>query len=149
MGLARKHPRDLGERITANIVADPGSGCWHWTLRLDPSGYGTLRFLGKQQFAHRASYRAFKGEIPDNLPLDHLCRTPDCVNPAHLEAVTIGENTRRGNSVWGINAKKSHCIRGHALSGENLKTAANGSRQCRECLHIRANARSKSKRNMA
>ena len=30
--------------------------------------------------------------------LDHLCRTPACVNPEHLESVTHRENTARGRS---------------------------------------------------
>lgn len=39
-----------------------------------------------------------RGPIPDGLQLDHLCRNPSCVNPAHLEIVTGAENIRRGKA---------------------------------------------------
>jgi hypothetical protein len=42
----------------------------------------------------------FKGDVPEDLVIDHKCRTPSCVNPDHLEPVTQGENLRRA-FVWG------------------------------------------------
>jgi hypothetical protein len=36
------------------------------------------------------------GKVPAGLELDHLCRNRDCVNHAHLEAVTHATNVRRG-----------------------------------------------------
>lgn len=59
-------------------------------------GYGQLRVDGKPQYVHRLVYEALRGEIPKGLHLDHLCRTPACVNPWHLEPVTQQENVRRG-----------------------------------------------------
>jgi DNA-binding XRE family transcriptional regulator len=41
-------------------------------------------------------YEQEVGPIPDSLELDHLCRQPSCVNPAHLEPVTAATNSRRG-----------------------------------------------------
>lgn len=69
--------------------------CWVWqgTLR---GGYGRFRAGRKTFSAHRVSYEHHVGAIPDGLVLDHLCRNRACINPAHLEPVTIRENIRRG-----------------------------------------------------
>jgi len=70
--------------------------CWVWQRAKTELGYGVARADGKNQYAHRMMYEREVGPIPDGLSLDHLCRNPSCVNPAHLEPVTHGENLRRG-----------------------------------------------------
>lgn len=75
--------------------------CWIWTdaprNRLNP--YGRIKISGKVRPIHRVVYKLFVDDIPKGLVLDHLCRNTMCVNPKHLEPVTIAENTRRGNSA--------------------------------------------------
>lgn len=66
--------------------------CWPWT-GANNGRYGT--FPGGGHGAHRYSYALAKGAIPVGLTIDHLCGVTLCVNPAHLEAVTQGENNRR------------------------------------------------------
>ncbi len=73
------------------------------------------------------------GPIPDGLYVDHLCRTPACINPAHMELVTNGENVLRGVCPAALNARKTHCKRGHPLDGANLRILVSGGRNCREC----------------
>jgi hypothetical protein len=81
--------------------------------------------------AHRWAYEYSIGPIPEHLELDHLCRSRNCVNPEHLEAVTHLENMGRGISHQ---KAKTHCPKGHPYSGENLYVApSNGKRYCREC----------------
>ena len=46
--------------------------------------------------AHRFVYEQTKGPILEGLTIDHLCRVRCCVNPDHLEVVTIQENIQRG-----------------------------------------------------
>jgi hypothetical protein len=48
------------------------------------------------QVAHRAYYEERYGPLPSGVQLDHLCRTPACVNPEHLEPVSARINTLRG-----------------------------------------------------
>lgn len=82
-------------RIEASVNVDPVSGCWLWTKATNHGGYGVTWDGKRTVVAHRFSYEAFVGPIPDGLHLDHLCVTPACVNPAHLEPVTQAENNRR------------------------------------------------------
>jgi hypothetical protein len=122
-------------------VAPPGE-CWLWQGALDKKGYGVY---GKpRRFAHRIVYEEIVGPIPAGLTIDHLCRVKCCVNPAHMEPVTIGENVLRGESVPAQNARKSHCHRGHPLSGDNLyvcPTEPSRHRRCRECRRMRERAK--------
>lgn len=111
--------------------------------------YGEIyasRFLGPgSKRAHRVSYETFVGPIPAGLTLDHLCRNTLCINPAHLEPVTIKENVLRGDGPTARNARKTHCDRGHAFDETNTGPNANGGRSCRACkrewVEQRANGR--------
>ena len=69
--------------------------CWRWTGTRDRSGYGQMKYQGRRPGAHRVSYELFVGPVPEGLELDHLCRSPECVRPDHLEPVTHAENMRR------------------------------------------------------
>lgn len=111
------------ERLTYAIAE---SGCWLWTGPIDRAGYGKTSYRGKHLAAHRLSYFLSKGKIPDGLQIDHLCRVRNCINPAHLEAVTPLENTLR--------ARKDHCKQGHPFADDNLVWTQDGKhRRCREC----------------
>jgi hypothetical protein len=109
--------------------------CWLWTAGQNGQHYGMLRRDGRMVSAHRVAYELTVGPIPKGLQLDHLCRTPPCVRPDHLEAVTPKENCLRGISPAARQAKQTHCIRGHPLSGANLylQPSRPGERHCRTC----------------
>lgn len=115
--------------------------CWLWMACRGGSngGYGKLAVNHKPFYAHRVAYEIAIGPIPDGLQLDHLCRNPICVNPAHLEPVTSRVNLLRGNTLTAKQAAQTHCKRGHLLEGENLKIAhlKKGKRECRICAYMR------------
>lgn len=74
--------------------------CWIFQLWRTHEGYGHLADgSGVQRLAHRVMWERANGPIPDGLHLDHLCREPSCVNPAHLEPVTPAENARRATGT--------------------------------------------------
>lgn len=112
-------------------LARPDLGpCWVWTGGKHEKGYGRFWFDGSVQPAHRVAYELLVGPIPDGLHLDHLCRTPSCVNPGHVEPVTMLENFRRGRHV---NREKTHCPQGHVYDDENTYVEG-GRRHCRICV---------------
>lgn len=120
--------------IRAERYIERTGTCWIWKGTILQSGYGQIVIRNtKKARAHRFMYERAKGKIPDGLQLDHLCRNKLCVNPDHLEIVTGRENLMRSTSFVAINARKTHCHKGHPLFGTNLNITPMGSRRCKEC----------------
>ena len=110
--------------------------CWLWTGALSKAtGYGSFR----SGPAHRWAYTFFVGPIPTGLQIDHLCRVRRCVNPDHMEPVTIRENLLRSPLTHaGRLAAQTHCIHGHEFTPENTYLYGR-MRSCRTCRRERAN----------
>ena len=125
------------ERVAPKIARFGSNGCWLWTGVRNNHGYGQISVQFddrwpnvRMAYAHRVVYELEVGPIPEGLVLDHLCRTPACVNPSHLEPVTQAENLRR--------TRRSHCKRGHEFTAENAYVRRdNGHRMCRKCQALR------------
>ena len=122
--------KTLSERFDAKVHRRLDFWCWDWTGAKTDQGYGQIWDNGKPVYAHRLAYEWAHGPIPDGLQIDHLCHNRGCVNPRHLDAVTSGENTRRGVVSRGLDVR---CRNGHIRTPENTHKRPNGHRRCRDC----------------
>lgn len=118
---------------------DKTSSCWLWTGRVDEWGYGRHSSTHGPQtvLAYKWLWESLNGPVPSGRQLDHLCRTPACVRPDHLEPVTPRVNNLRSDNVSGVNARKTHCLRGHEFTAENTYWRRSGGRDCRACIRER------------
>lgn len=120
----------LPENFWVKVEPEPNSGCWLWTGGDNGVGHGKFRYQGKKNcLAHRVAYSLLVRPIPDGLTIDHLCRVPACVNPRHLEVVTLRENVLRGSGLTARQARMTLCKRGHQFSARLWR----GHRICRVC----------------
>jgi len=91
--------------IKQRTVVDESTGCWEWTQNKTSQGYGNATFKTKTWKAHRLSYTAFIGDIPEGLVVMHSCDNPSCCNPQHLSVGTQKDNmddmVRKGRSNIG------------------------------------------------
>lgn len=113
--------------------------CWIWQGPLNAAGYGYVTIDGKRQYVHRKAYETAKGEIPPGKHIDHLCRNRACMNDLHLEAVDPSVNVLRGIGPSAVNSRRTHCINGHELSGDNVRFRKRGERIKRECRRCEVN----------
>lgn len=117
---------------------DADTGCWNWTGSINDLGYGRLA-IGKNGeahtfLAHRLSFALHVGlPVHDDMVIDHVCRNRRCINPDHLERVTIAENNRRGEHPNMVAHRNGTCTQGHELAGDNRRVAPDGRVRCRTC----------------
>jgi hypothetical protein len=103
------YKRERSPRGTIEAYSMPVTecGCWIWLGATNSQGYGSVHIKGKQVKAHRLSWTAFKGTIPQNSLVLHKCDTPACVNPDHLFLGNAVDNSLdmlnkgRGNKAKG------------------------------------------------
>lgn len=130
----------LPDRIIRNIdFSMDETACWEWVGQRSYSGYGqaklTLAGMERVVLAHRWLYEALVGPIPAGLTLDHLCKNKSCVNPKHLEPVTIADNIRRGDSKSAVSRRTGRCTKGHHVvdPGGWIEYSDGARRACRIC----------------
>lgn len=112
--------------------------CWLWLGWKKPKGSGQFKVGERKVLVHRWSYEHFVGPIPEGFRIVHLCGEPSCVNPEHLEAVTLQESRDRRK-------RPTHCPAGHPFTPENTRMQRGSSgcltRICRTCERARSRAR--------
>jgi hypothetical protein len=125
---------------------EDGSGCHIWIGARTGNGYGNVWADGRVQPIHRVRYEREIGPIPDGMELDHFAcdrGANGCCNPHHCRPVTHRENVLRGDGITSLCLAKTHCLRGHPLSGDNLKVRTGtrkGERDCKQCHRDRMRA---------
>lgn len=127
----KRNVRSPEERFWAKVRKT--HTCWLWLGHLDKDGYGNIRVGLHRIMAHRFSYKLYYSFIDPNLTINHLCENKSCVNPTHLELISLKGNLMYSDTPAKRNSEKIFCNRGHLLSGYNLYLPKNGSRQCKRC----------------
>lgn len=114
--------------------------CWLWTSAVNNMGYAAFGKGRTCLLAHRVSLHFAGVEIPAGMVVDHLCKVPLCVNPAHLRITTQRINsTENSNAPHAINSRKTHCApHGHEFTPENTRITKAGGRDCCACRALRA-----------
>ena len=122
--------------MTRLIIEVQPNGCWLWKRGRTTAGYGVIWPNSKPTYVHRFIYEAAYGPISDGLHIDHLCRTPSCINPGHLETVTPMVNIQRGNGQTHpvrVGAANRLCIHGHWMDEAATYIDSRGRTRCRRC----------------
>ena len=131
-------PKVLGPIAYFWGKVDKSGDCWLWTGTINLEGYGSIKRNRVRYVSHRVSYEALVGPIPEGYVIDHLCRVRNCVNPEHLEPVTIKENVLRGQGMGARHARREHCP---VCGGANWAIRSDGGRRCKTCINAKARVR--------
>lgn len=136
--------QEYKKRFFDKVVKIPFDDCWYWTGQINTSGYAYFKMRQKYYVASRISYAIHNGDMPQNRLALHKCDNPICVNPDHIFLGTDLDNNRdmanKGRRIE-HNSLKTHCVRGHELSGENLIIEEKVKRRCRICRRAKNSKR--------
>jgi len=139
----------MWEDIFSRYIPEPNSGCFLWVGPVNTYGYGYLWDERRRDtlYAHRVAYEDRFGPISRGKQIDHKCRVRCCINPDHLEEVTVKENVLRGTGHSAENARKLACKRGHVFDEKNTYWMAPNKRSCRACHVLKQRKYMAQKRN--
>ncbi len=129
--------RNSISKLISKIEKNDEKGCWIFNGKPIQGGYTRTSYLGKEDLSHRIFYELLVEPIEEGKHIHHICETPACVNPEHMRVVSAKEhlvNLSPKNFAY-INSRKTHCPKGHELSGDNLdgRMLKRGMRTCEIC----------------
>jgi len=133
---AAEYKEHFLRRLFANCDRT-ASGCLVWRGFKSWNGYAqTIHRDFTTKSAHRIVYQVVNDvRLTPDIDVCHSCDVRACIEPTHLWAGTRKDNMQdcskkgRADGQW-----KTHCKRGHPLSGDNLYIAPGWHyRQCKTC----------------
>ena len=104
--LTRKVRVNPIDRLLSKVEYDD-NGCWNFTGKKDPYGYGSFKIGGRNLGAHKVSYILHKGDFNQSeFEMMHECHNRKCINPDHIKPGTHKQNmsyseTRRRMTLAG------------------------------------------------
>lgn len=138
----RKYTRYKGnyiDRFWVRVDKKSSKECWNWIGFITRDGYGQFHCVDDNNIkyfrAHRLSYVLAGGTLDPKLCLDHTCRNRACMNPNHLEQVSLKENLNRGEGICAKRKRSEKCKNGHSykLSQQSNYMKKNEWRSCKIC----------------
>jgi hypothetical protein len=129
------------QRFYSRIRVNDKTGCWEWAGALCHDGQGRMLIGPGQVASHRLSWEHFVSAIPEpkrHYAVRQTCGHRDlgCVNPLHLELVTLGDALAAfPHTITARGRRQTHCRKGHEFTPEN--TGINGKSGARYCLRCR------------
>jgi hypothetical protein len=115
---------ELRDYLTTRREVGPPDECWPWTGAMLKGGHGQVEIAGKCWTAHWLAFFVAYGWLPEQV--HHRCENKPCVNPAHLEGLTLVEHQR-------IHRVRDVCSNGHDMTDPANVWTKGDRRQCRAC----------------
>lgn len=124
-------PLRAAKRAAENFVQV--DECHISTYSTGSHGYAQIGWQDKSgrfmTTAHRAAWVYARGQIPNGMTIDHICKNRRCIRVDHLRLLTNFENARRTSGRdWPL----GQCANGHP-NDELVVVANSGKRVCRKC----------------
>lgn len=137
----------LRKYIEDRCIPVPFVGCWMWLRSCGSHGYGQGSMQGNRvTTAHRISYLAFKGDIPDGMLVQHSCDNRWCVNPDHLSLGTDATNAidkqLKGRAARKLTIEDAVRIKQRLSAGTPIRQLAREFGVCQRSVQFIARGRS-------
>jgi hypothetical protein len=84
------------KRFSQKVEVIP-DGCWVWLGSKNKYGYGVVSINKEHLYVHRFMFSCVHGGLTPGMIVYQLCNVRTCVNPDHLEEISVEENVKRQN----------------------------------------------------